>query len=480
MSLEDLKKNSSTRTVGAPQNRNRSYSWLLPVGLLLGFLLTFALLFGDRLIPAIPVETAPVITIRSGQAEPRTQQARSDTPATISVGKGKLLFQASGWVEPDPYTVFASTLVNGVVDEVHVLEGQKVKKGELLASLIMEDAKLDLRTAQRNYESHSKQIVAHCAGFAIIEAEITSTQRNIEAIETRVAEARDTFSRLNKLSSGSVSRQQVVQARLALDRQIALLAEARSEIPNLEAKKVQLGSQKEAMEAELETLATARDRAQLALDRTRISSPIDGIVLQLHAAPGMKRMLHMDSPTSATIVELYDPNKLQARIDVALNEASALFVGQPVELVSDLLPDKTFTGVVTRITGQADLQRNTLQVKVKIENPDARMRPEMLVRAKFFAAARPIENVQEVSQTSSGRLALYVPERALVNDTQVWVVTPESRAELRTIKLGGISRDDHHLVLDGLRSGESVILPPHDKLEKGGRVQSTKSTPQSR
>lgn len=473
MSLGDLKNTSRSRTRVASQQRKRSYSWLLPIGLLIGFFLIFVLLFGSRLVPSTPVETAPVITIRTGDDGPRTQQHPRDSTAKVSGVRGALLFQASGWVEPDPYITFASTLMNGVVKEVHVLEGQKVKKGELLAVLVDEDAKLDLKIAQRSYESHSKQIVAHCAGFEIIEAEITSAQRRIEATETQVAEARDTFSRLSKLSSGTVAQQQVVQAEMALEQQMALLSEVQSAIPNLEAQKLQLISQKEAMEAELETLATARERAQLALERTRISAPMDGVVLQLHAAPGMKRMLDMDSPTSATIVELYEPEKLQARIDVALNEASALFIGQPVELVSDLLPDETFTGVVTRITGQADLQRNTLQVKVKIENPDARMRPEMLVRAKFFGASQPHGNSKGVTQSSSGRLSLYVPERALVGDTGVWVVSPESRAELRTIKLGQESRDDHRLVLEGLRSGESVIFPPHDQLEEGERVEST-------
>jgi RND family efflux transporter MFP subunit len=471
MSLEDLKKSSSSDPVGSPEKRKRSYSWLFPVGLILGFLGVFALLFSNRLIPALPVKTAPVVTIRSGDVVSQAEDDGRDTVLPVLKGKGQLLFQASGWVEPEPYPFFASTLINGVVDEVHVLEGQAVKKDELLATLIDEDARLDLKTAQRNYESHQRNIAAHCAGFEIIDAETTSARRKIEAIETQVAEARDTLSRLNKLSSGAVSQLDLVQARMALERQVALLAEAQSKIPNLEAKKAQLMSQEGAMRAELETLATARDRAQLALDRTRITSPINGIVLQLHAAPGMKRMLAMDSPTSATIAELYDPDNLQARIDVALNEASALFVGQPVDLVSDLLPDQVFTGTVTRITGQADLQRNTLQVKVKIHDPDHRMRPEMLVRAKFFARPLSKEHSQGSLPGSSGRLALYVPENALVSETQVWVVSPESKATLRTIKLGQDVRDDHRLVIEGLRSGESVILPPHDQLGEGSRVE---------
>ncbi|MDB4623861.1 efflux RND transporter periplasmic adaptor subunit [Akkermansiaceae bacterium] len=474
MSLDDLKNTSSAPGNGSPpaSTRKRSLSWLLPVGLLCGFLLIFGLLFGDRLIPATEVQTAPVITIRSGETNLEPDEPEEEIQPEKVVGKGQLLFQASGWVEPDPYTTHVPTLVNGVVNEVHALEGQAVNKGELLATLIDEDARLDVQTAQRNLESLRKKIVAHCTGFEVIEAEIQAARRTTEAITTQVDEVRDTYSRLNKLSAGSVSEQQVVQAQLAVDRQLAKLAEAEAEIPRLEAQQARLHSEKEAMVAQLEALNTSLARAQLALDRTKITSPMNGIVLQLHAAPGKKRMLGMDDPTSATIVELYDPAKLQARIDVPLNEAAALSAGQAVELVSDLLPDKMFEGVVTRITGQADLQRNTLQAKVEIKNPDIRLRPDMLMRAKFFAPGRS-QKPGESASSSSGRLALYVPEEALISESQVWTISSDSRAEKRTIKLGKATRDGHRLVLEGLLSGESVILPPHDQLEEGSAVKVT-------
>lgn len=474
MSLDDLtKKSSSDLSSGIPHTkRKRSFAWLLPVGLFLGFLLILGLLFGERLLPAITVETAPVITIRAGESFSSGEEIISPTNDTEPSGKGSLLFQASGWVEPDPYIVYVSTLINGVVDEVHALEGQSIKKGDLVATLVDDEARLDFQAAQQKYTSFEKKIAAHCSGFIVVCADIVAAQRKIEALETQLDEARDTSARLAKLSKGAVSQQQVVQARLATERQIAMLAEAKAEIPRLEALLAQLGSEEVAMIAGLDELATARERAKLALDRTKITSSMDGIVLQLHAAPGMKRMLDMDSPTSAVIVELYDPKHLQARIDVPLNEAAALSAGQTVELVSDLLPNKTFTGTVTRISGQADLQRNTLQAKIEIKDPDERLRPEMLVRAKFFAPG----NAQlsgETPAASSGRLALYVPEKALVSETQVWVVTPEFIAEKRSIKLGSDMKDGHRLVLDGLRSGEAVILPPHTKLDEGSRVEIT-------
>lgn len=477
MSLDDLKNNINSSASGSEQTRpqKRSLSWLLPVGLILGFLLIFGLLFGERLIPATAVSTAPVITIRSSEKNSKVRETDETSTAIQAVGKGQLLFQASGWIEPDPYTVHVPTLVNGVVKEVHALEGQSVKKGELLATLIDDDARLDTQTAERNIASLKKKITAHCSGFDVIDAEIAASLRKAEAIETQLAEARDNFSRLQKLSAGSVSKQKIVQARLALDREYANIAEAQADVPRLEARKNQLNSEKEAMEADLRTLDTALDRARLALDRTRINSPMDGIVLRLHAAPGKKRMLGMDDPTSATIVELYDPKQLQARIDVPLNEAAALSEGQLVELVSDILPEKTFEGVVTRITGQADIQRNTLQAKVKLKKPDPRLRPDMLMRARFFEPSQGAQTShpgESVTQ-STGRLALYVPTQALIGESQVWVVSPDLKAEKRSIELGPNTRDEHHQVLKGLFSGEHVILPPHDQLKPGSSLKIT-------
>ena len=465
MSLNDL-------TTQHPQKPTRSLAWLLPTALIIGFLIVLALLFGERLIPAINVNTAPVITIRTGEdssnTTPTTTTQTSNTPS--------LLFQASGWIEPDPYTTYASSLINGVIHEVHILEGQTVKKGQLLATLIDDDAKLNLRTAHQKHTAHQKQIIAHCTEHTIIDSEIIAANSQITAMEAQRNQAQDNSDRLSKLPKGSISEREATKAKLTTEMQVAMLSEAQAQIPKLNARKTQIEAQKATMEANLLELATSRDRAQLALDRTKIKAPMDGIILKLHAAPGMKRMLDMDSPTSAVIAELYDPTKLQARIDVPLNEAAALSAGQTVELISDLLPDKTFTGTVTRISGQADLQRNTLQAKVQINNPDPRLRPDMLMRAKFYSTSNSSNNnnnqpqSNKPQQTTNNRLSIYVPQQALINDTTVWVVTPDLKAEKRTIQLGTQIKEDHQLVTQGLRSGESVILPPHHDLKNGTKL----------
>jgi hypothetical protein len=102
-------------------------------------------------------------------------------------------------------------------------------------------------------------------------------------------------------------------------------------------------------------------------------------------------MAAMDDPHSNHVVHLYDPAHLQVRVDVPLAEASRVGIGHKARIVVEVLPDRVFQGEVTRIVNEADLQKNTLQVKVRILDPVPELKPEMLARAQFLAPAPAAE-----------------------------------------------------------------------------------------
>jgi RND family efflux transporter MFP subunit len=229
-----------------------------------------------------------------------------------------------------------------------------------------------------------------------------------------------------------------------------------------------LKAETEIKEGELQTAAVEVEQAALALRRTEILSPIDGRVLRLIAAPGQKKMLGMDDPDSSTIAILYRPTELQVRVDVPLADAAGLQAGQAARIHCSLLPDTTFRGKVTHITGEADLQRNTLQAKVSIIDPVEQFRPEMLCRVEFLESKNPSSPGTPARTTLS--LATWVAQAAL-SDGTVWVCDPESkRVQKRAVSASGESRDGHILINDGLRPGEWVVLSPSD-LRDGQRVQ---------
>ncbi|WP_052573272.1 efflux RND transporter periplasmic adaptor subunit [Haloferula sp. BvORR071] len=433
-------------------------AWLLPFGLLAAFAALFFALFRDRLLPAPAVTTAIVLTTSAKQGD-----------VTPAAAEGSMLFQASGWIEPDPLPVKATALIDGVVDQVQVLEGQAVQKGQPLATLIDADAKLALAAAERTHAALGSACIAHQASVETLRKKLQGAATRIAAAKASEDEAEDRYSRLKDLKT-AVSESDIVSARLRYERDRSLHLAAQAEAAELEAEITRVTLETDSKRDEILTAAVAVDQAKLALERTRILAPISGRILRLAAAPGQKKMLLMDDPDSSTIAILYDPAHLQVRVDVPLADAAKLSVGQQAKVRCSLLPDKSFAGEVTRITGEADLQRNTLQVKVRIEQPTEQLRPEMLCRVEFLGSA------SSNSSASTGSLAAWAPAAA-IDGGNVWVCDPESkRVAKRAVQASSETRDGMIRITEGLRPGEHVILSPQG-LHEGQRVKPQLSKP---
>jgi multidrug efflux pump subunit AcrA (membrane-fusion protein) len=494
-SLSQLKRAPATPagTAPPPGAARRRLAMLLPVAVLAGFAALFLALFRDRLLPAPAVRVAPVVAVASATA-PEPGPAQSVDPApppaaeppTVSSARaaGPLLFQASGWIEPDPQPIRVTALRDGVVEAVHTLEGQLVRKGQLLATLVDSDARLELDRAREELRVAEHEAAAHRTGLEVTERKIEAAGQQAAAEEAMLAQGRDQLARLEAVKSGAVSTTDLIEARFAVNRLASLAAAARSRVEELGADLERIRKEVPMKDAQVAAAKVRLDEAQLAFDRTRIHAPLDGRVLRLLAAPGQKKMLGMDDLESATIAILYQPDRLQVRVDVPLADAAGLAVGQPARVRCNLLPDTVFAGEVTRINGEADLQRNTLQAKVRLLAPSDLLRPEMLCRVEFLAPAAPLAAASSARTGAApaatapgvvappGDLSLFVPEAALAaaGDGTVWVCDREScRVEARTVRPGGVRRDGFVEVLEGVRPGEWVVLDPAG-LRAGQRV----------
>ena len=116
----------NVRSVAPPRRIWSRY--VLPGALLVGFLAVIAWAARDSLLPAKAVTVMPVVF---SEAAMQTE--------------GAPLFKAAGWVEPRPTAVQATALAEGVIEQLLVIEGQRVKKDEVVARLIDRDAELALR-----------------------------------------------------------------------------------------------------------------------------------------------------------------------------------------------------------------------------------------------------------------------------------------------------------------------------------------------
>ncbi len=430
--------------------------WILPFCLLVGFLLIFALLFRDRLIPAKFVEVFSAIGIE--------ENIKSVTPKASTNIAGKLMFQASGWIEPDPLPIKATALTDGIVDSVNVLEGELVKKGDLLATLIRIDTQLERDGMAAKLADMKASFDAHCVGTQLAMQKIEVEKAGLAIAEADAEEACDKLRRYERLSRGAITEDEMLATRLNQKRRLAEVDAAKARIAGICEEINQIAYEILALQAQIREAEINLEKAELAYARTEIRAPLDGRVLALKAAPGQKKMIGMDEEDSSTIAILYEPAHLQVRVDVPLADAAGLSVGQRAKIRSNLLPDEVFEGQVTRIEGSADLQRNTLQAKVRIQNPNDKLRPEMLSRVEFFETTRP---TPDAVMESTG-IAVYVPKEA-IQDNWVWICDPDTkRAERRAVN-PRIIKDGMVLVSPEVRPGEWVITKPLD-LKNGQRL----------
>ena len=444
----------------------------------LGLFLLLAL-FGEHIVPAKTVRVEAVVTQRAMES--------AETSGT-AMEKGNLyeaeaLFQASGWFEADPYVHRVSALTDGIIAAVHVLEGETVEAGDAIATMIEEDARLALKRAEAGLAAAEADLAAAHTERERAEAAVRTMQRELAVAQALREEAADLYDRFKDVSQGTVAEREIVQARLRLrthEERVALLR------ARLREREIEVRERADLIQFREAGMASARARvaeAELRLRRMRIRAPVGGVVQRLFVTPGQKRLLASENLDSSTVAWIFNPDSLQARIDVPLAEAGRLFVGQAVRLESEFLPRMELKGHVQRIVGEADLQRNTLQVKVAFADPPSTLRPEILCRAHFLKTSVKDEATGTSSLANSSSpgttspVRVLVPEKALANPSgnesaSVWVVDVTGRrAEQRQLRLGRETSDGYMAVHEGLRPGDRVILNPPASLKNGTRIQ---------
>ncbi len=413
----------------------------------------------EHLVPAASVSTVAAIAVKADVRHVR---------------QGQIAFQAAGWVEPAPTEIKVSTLVDGIIREVHFIEGDQVKEGDVLAQLIDEDLILDLREAEAELGIMESAVAIATAEMMTAAANLVHQDRRIKTASAELAKLENERAILSKAGAAisKIQREQIVHA---CHIQEAILEDT-------EAKKILLGSElavKKAMianaEMKLRQQSVRIERAKLNLSRIKIHSPVDGIIMRLRAVVGSKHNVTSDNPDSAVIAELYRPEMLQVRVDVPLADAGALSVGQEAIIEFDILPGEKNNGSVTSIVGMADIQRNTLQAKVEIRDPSLKLRPEMLAKVKFQTMAKaPTED------DSGERVRIFIPKRAIqfidASSGSVWILNPgNNRLSRKSIAIGQAEKEDWIEIKTGINPGQMVVTSDTAGLKEGARAKTQNS-----
>ena len=212
----------------------------------------------------------------------------------------------------------------------------------------------------------------------------------------------------------------------------------------------------EAIQSAAETLRSAElnmDNLQEAMNNYTVTSPISGTIIEKNAKAG-------DALTAgADLCTIYDLSYLVMVINVDELQVSDVSVGQSVQVTADAVPDKTYTGTVTRVSmkGSSNGGTTTYPVTVRIDETEG-LRPGMNANAEIV--------------TAEAKNALAVPNAAIVRGGYVLVTKDSSSAANADpdmtapegyvyvpVKIG-VSDDDYTQIISGVTGNDTVAYDP--------------------
>jgi HlyD family secretion protein len=373
-------------------------------------------------------------------APPKIPFARAKRQTLVST------LPTNGKVEPFEWQAVRAEIA-GMVSHVEVREGQRVARGQVLATLTDPALQSEIEAA----EARLAEARAGLAGFEAggRPADFTDIDNRLDRARFELQQAKTEHETLQRLAEKQAATRMEVQAARDKVRQFEIeIAGLEKRRRSLVAKPDVTAAQARVRDAE-NTLALARQRAARSVAR----APIAGIVYGLAVQPGA----YVTVGTLIANVGVLD--RVRVRVYVDEPELGRVAVDQPVTIRWQALSGKEWKGTVERRPSsiQALGSRQVGEVLCTIENPGGELIPGTNVDAEIRTAV--VEN------------AVVIPRESLRHDAAGdYVLTLAGElVERRNVKTG-VSSVTLVEVVSGLREGDPVALPSETPVKPGDRV----------
>lgn len=336
------------------------------------------------------------------------------TASLSSPSQASAVLTASGYVVARRKAAVASK-GTGTLVFLGVDEGDRVKKGQVIARLEDSDVVASLQRARGN--------------LRVVEADLNDAKQSHERMRIL-------------LKQGAVAQAEFDVAEARYNRVIATIDAAKSGVRE----------------------------AEVAVENTRIVAPFDGTVLKKNADVGeIVAPLAGAASSKAAVVTIADMASLEVDADVSEANIIRVSAGQGCEITLDAYPQQRYPGYVTKIVPTADRAKATVLVKIKFRQYDEKVLPEMSAKISFLA-------VGSSASAAESKALLTVPATAVANrdGRQVIFQIKDDRALEVPVstgqKLAGLWE-----ITSGLKEGDKVIAKVDAQLKAGAKVtQNTK------
>jgi RND family efflux transporter MFP subunit len=335
--------------------------------------------------------------------------------------------------------------VSGYVKEIRVDVGDRVREGDLLATLEVPEMADDLRKSE--------------AGVRHSQSEVARAQDEIARAKSAHDIAHLSYNRLFQASQkrpGLIAQQEIDDAQSK-----DLVAEAQ-----LAAANSALAAAGQQVDADQSSTA----RVQTMIDYERVTAPFTGVVTKRYADKGSMIQAGTASQTQAMpVVRLSENGLLRLILPVPESAVPTIHIGQQVEVRVPAL-SRAFPGKVARFVDKLSLETRTMDTEVDVPNADLVLIPGMYAEVTLTLSRR--NSVLTIPITAVDVDAEAAPENTASDSPaagRVMVITPTSRVEVRKIDLG-LETANRVEVRSGLNDGDMVVIGSRSGLQPGEEV----------
>jgi HlyD family secretion protein len=352
---------------------------------------------------------------------------------------------ASGHVEA-PFRVNIGSQVIGVATSVPVVEGQSVKAGETL--IILDDREAKAAMAQ------AKGVVAQSEARMRQMREFTlpSAEQALAQAQATLVNAQKAYDRAEKLAADGYA------TTVALENAVKALELSKSQVKSAQLQVTASGADgsdyvmaNTQLNQAIAGLATARSR----LSYTVITAPRDGVLISRHVEVGS-----VVQP-SAVLMALSPTGDTQLVVQIDEKNLGLITVGQSALASADAFATQTFPAEVIYIDPSINVQRASVEVKLRVPVPPVYIRQDMTVSVDIEVARRP--NAVVLPSGTVRRLA----------DGKAWVMTVNSgRTAQKFVDVGLVSGGKAEII-SGIDDKQIAIPAANAAIKAGQRVRAT-------
>ena len=401
---------------------------------------------------------------------------------TATVGRGDIDVTVSATGNPNAVvTVQVGSQVSGNIQALFADFNTKVSKGQLIARIdpapfqtkvnqaqaTLDAARASVANSQAVVEQARANIQAASSSLAAAAANVTKAEALVEDARVKV-DRRVVMLAQNATAKEDLETAQTTYTSAVADRD-ALVAQKQAAEDNVTVAKAQLtvaNSLVAANQAQVKQYAAALQSAQIDLDHTSITAPVDGVVVSRNVDVGQTVAASLSAPTLFLIAQ--DLTKMQVDTNVSEADIGRIRVNQPATFTVDAYPGRIFTGTVTSIREAPINVQNviTYDAVIGVSNQDLKLFPGMTANVKVLVSQRsnalripnaalryhpPSESSQNARATGDSR-----PQVSL--EKAVWVLDGKDKPRRVVVTTGETDGSFTEVTGGMLNEGDRVIV----------------------